>query len=228
MDDKPETLRDDSEEASAELPRAEGTPMGDMKSSQYEPPSMNPASWQPGQYSYGGPETMPPPPPYSQAPAQQAPPPYGYTPPQGQPTQYMPPQQYGQPQGYPQAGPPTVSTPGQPPVYQPGNYGGGYPQYSQQPVGYGNVVPKDPTAGLLLELLGYVGFLGIGHIWAGKTTRGIALLVGWWIYLSMSWLLTIVLVGCLMLVASIAVPIASGLYLKSEMEREQAAMGVRR
>ena len=34
--------------------------------------------------------------------------------------------------------------------------------------------------GLLLELLGYVGFLGIGHIWAGKTTRGVALLIGYW------------------------------------------------
>jgi hypothetical protein len=112
-------------------------------------------------------------------------------------------------------------------VDQQGNYGGGYPQYPQ-PTGYGYAQPKDPTMGLLLELLGYLGFLGIGHIWAGKTTRGIALLVGWWIYLTMAWLLTIVLIGCLMLVAAVAIPIASGLYLKSEMEREQAAMGVRR
>jgi hypothetical protein len=110
---------------------------------------------------------------------------------------------------------------------QPGNYGGAYSQYPQ-PVGYGVVQPKDPTMGLLLELLGYVGFLGIGHIWAGKTTRGVALMIGWWVFLTMSWVLTFVLVGCLLLVASLAVPIASGFYLKSEMEREQAAMGIRR
>jgi len=95
-------------------------------------------------------------------------------------------------------------------------------------MGYGTVQPKDPTIALLLELIGYVGFLGIGHIWAGKTTRGILLLVGWWIYLSLSGLLTILLIGCLMLLAGLIVPIASGLYLKNEMEKEQAAMGIRR
>jgi len=130
------------------------------------------------------------------------------------------------PQGYPQAGPPQVYTPGQPPVPQQGNYGPGYPQYQPQPMGYAQ--PKDPTMGLLLELLGYLGFLGIGHIWAGKTTRGIMLLVGWWVYLAISGVLTILLIGCLMLLAGIAVPIASGFYLKNEMEKEQAAMGIRR
>jgi len=111
----------------------------------------------------------------------------------------------------------------QPPNYNPGDYGTGYPQ---QPMSYAQ--PKDPTAGLLLELLGYIGFLGIGHIWAGKTSRGIALLVGWWIYLACSGVLTIVLIGCVMLVAALVIPIASGLYLRNEMQREQAAMGIRR
>jgi hypothetical protein len=32
----------------------------------------------------------------------------------------------------------------------------------------------------LLELLAYVGFLGIGHIYAGYVKRGVALLAGWW------------------------------------------------
>jgi hypothetical protein len=238
MNDKPETPSEGMDEARAETPRAEGTPSIDAGNIYSPPPPSSPAGWQPGQYNSGaagttdlsgGTPPMPTPPPYSQAPAQ-PPPQYGYTPPQGQPTQYMPPpqSQYGPPPSYPAAGPPTVSTPGQPPNYQPGNYGGGYPQYPQQPVGYGTVQPKDPTVGLLLELLGYVGFLVIVHIWAGKTTRGIALMVGFWIYLIMSWALTILLVGCLMLVAGLAVPIASGLYLKSEMEREQAAMGIRR
>jgi hypothetical protein len=107
-------------------------------------------------------------------------------------------------------------------------YGGGYPQ-AQQPqyVPYA-VAPKDPVVGLLLELLGYLGFLGIGHIWAGKTTRGVVLLLGYWAYMAVSVVLTIVLVGCLMLAATLAIPLISGFYLKSEMEREQAAMGYRR
>ena len=45
---------------------------------------------------------------------------------------------------------------------------------------------KDPAVGLLLELLGYIGFLGIGHIWAGKTSRGVALLIGYWVYFALS------------------------------------------
>jgi hypothetical protein len=187
-------------------------------------PARDPYSSQPGQYSSGGdapgsgagnygshasqgqgqPAHYNPPPQYN--PSQ-----YG----QGQPTQYTPP-----PGGYPQ----------QPNPQQPYNHQQPYnPQYPQQyPPQYGYAQPKDPTVGLLLELLGYIGFLGIGHIWAGKTTRGVAMLVGYWIYLTLSWILVIVLVGCLMLLASLAIPLISGFYLKSEMEREQAAMGIRR
>jgi TM2 domain-containing membrane protein YozV len=120
-----------------------------------------------------------------------------------QPT-YSPPPQYN-PQSY-----------AQPPVYQPAGTVQG-----------AATAKKDPTVALLLELIGYLGFLGIGHIYAGKTTRGIALLIGWWIYLALAWLLTIVLVGCLLLVVALAVPILSGLWIKSEMEKEQA-LGIQR
>lgn len=217
MNDKPETPREGMDEARVESSGMEGMPTGESGGSYGGPPAQG------EQYGYGGMSQTPaPPPPYSQAPAEAPLPQYGYTPPQGQPTQYMPPQapptqQFGQ-QGYQQ---------GQPPAYPPANYGG-YPPAPQGPVGYGYAQPKDPTMGLLLELLGYVGFLGIGHIWAGKTTRGIAFLVGWWVYLTMSAFLTILLIGCLMLMAAAVVPIASGLFLKSEMEKEQAAMGIRR
>jgi hypothetical protein len=179
-------------------------------------PARDPYAWQPGQYSSGS-ET-----PGSGAsgyggqgqPTQYAPPPqpspsqYG----QGQPTQYTPP-----PAGYPQPYQP------QQPYPQPYN-----PQYPQNPAQYGSAQPKDPTVGLLLELLGYFGFLGIGHIWAGKTTRGVALLVGYWFYWICAAILTIVLVGCLMIPLGLAFPIISGFYLKNEMEREQTAMGIRR
>ena len=134
---------------------------------------------------------------------------------QGQPTQYAPP-----PGNYPQPYQPQQQYPPQP-------YNPQYPQ-PQYPPPYGYVQPKDPTVGLLLELLGYVGFLGIGHIWAGKTTRGVMLLIGYWFYWLCAGILMIVLIGCLMLPIGLAFPLISGFMLKSEMEREQASMGIRR
>lgn len=206
MNDKPEIPSEGMEQARAETPRTDGTPTVNMGN--YSPPPPPPS-----------------PPSYSQAPAPSQPPQYGYDiPPQG----YTPPPGPGYGQGQP--GAPTINT-GGPPVYQPGQYGGGYQPTQPPPTyGYGYAVapPKDPTMGLLLELIGFFGFLGIGHIWAGKTTRGIALLLGFWFYLAVSWFMLLFLVGCLMLIAAIFIPIASGLYLKSEMEREQAAMGIRR
>jgi hypothetical protein len=229
MNDNPETPAGGMEETGAEAPRTDGAPTSDMSGSYSSPPAQStPSNWQPGQYSAdqssGTPTTRPS---YSQTPAQPAETPpnysYGYPPSQGQPTQYMPPQQFGQ-----QGGPPPTFPQGQPPTYQPDNYSGVNPQYTPQPVTYGYGTPKDPTVGLLLELIGYLGFLGIGHIYAGKTARGIGLMVGYWVYLICSGLLTVLLIGCVMLVAALAVPLASGFYLKNEMEKEQAAMGIRR
>ncbi len=244
MNDKPEVPNSGEEKARSDAggstPPAEGTPTVNIGGSYSSPnppystspmpaspletpgvPARDPYSWQPGQYSPGS-ET-----PGSGAGA------YGG---QGQPTQYTaPPQynpsQYGQGQGQPAqyAPPPQQPYPQQQYPQQQQPYYPQNPQYQQYPQPqYGYAQPKDPTVGLLLELLGYVGFLGIGHIWAGKTTRGVALLVGYWIYLGMSWALTILLVGCVMLFAALAIPLISGFYLKSEMEREQAAMGIRR
>jgi hypothetical protein len=232
MNDNPETPSGGMGEAGAEVPRTDGTPTSDITGSYSPPPAQStPSNWQPGQYSADQSSGTPPTPPsYSQTPSQPAETPpnysYGYPPSQGQPTQYMPPQQYGQ-QGNMQGGPPT-SPQAQPPSYQPGNYSGVNPQYTPQPVAYGYGTPKDPTVGLLLELIGYLGFLGIGHIYAGKTARGIGLMVGFWVYLIVSGILTVVLIGCVMLVAGLAIPLASGFYLKNEMEKEQAAMGIRR
>jgi hypothetical protein len=178
-------------------------------------PYTDPYSWKPGQY------TPPSNPGYNEQGQGE---PTKYAPPaQNAPLpQYAPPPQYN-PSQYPQ-GQPTQYTPTQ---MQP--YAGGYPQPSQPPYAqYAAVPPKDPVVGLLLELLGYFGFLGIGHIWAGKTTRGVALLLGYWAYIVISGVLTIVLVGCVMLLATLVIPLISGFYLKNELEREQAAMGYRR
>lgn len=157
---------------------------------------------------------------YYGQPQQQQPPAQGvyYTPPQQ-------PQPYGQgaPQ-YPQYG----QAPGtQPPAQN-------YPNYPQQPGGYGYqqpgmvaTAPKDPTTALLLELIGYAGFMGIGHIYAGKVGRGIALMFGFWAYLVVFGLLSIILIGCLFLIVTPVFPILSGLWIKSELEKERA-MGIQR
>lgn len=186
------------------------------------PPSYNPApaqdpySWQPGQYQ--------PPPTQPQG---------GYGAPQGgQPTQYMPPPP--QQQGY---APNQYQQPQQQPQY-PAAYQGGYPQ---QPAGYGYGQPttaKDSTVALLLELIGLIGFLGIGHIYAGKTNRGIGLLIGWFAYNIIGWWFVLPVfatltcgIGCLMVIPMIllnlGVPIGSGLWIKNEMDRERAASGMR-
>jgi TM2 domain-containing membrane protein YozV len=100
----------------------------------------------------------------------------------------------------------------QPPV----NY-----QYQPQ-VGVAGTPQRDPTIALLLEFLGYIGFLGIGHIYAGRVTRGIVLLVGWWIYWAVTFVLFIVLIGFCFALLGLAGPIASGLWIRNEMEKENA------
>ena len=44
--------------------------------------------------------------------------------------------------------------------------------------------PKDPAAALILEVIpGLLGFLGIGWLYAGDTTRGLLILIGYWVFL---------------------------------------------
>ena len=153
----------------------------------------------------------PPPPAYSDAPMGQAHTQQFYSPPpqaaQGQPTTYYAPPPAGQITQYGQAQPPAQGY-------------GGYPQsgYPQQ----AGVAPKDPTIALLLELIGYAGILGVGHIYAGYTNRGIALLIGWLVYLGAATVLSFVCVGCLMFLLWPIVPILSGLWVKNEMEKARA------
>src|SRR5437868_13316239 len=61
-----------------------------------------------------------------------------------------------------------------PPALQGGQY--------QSQMAVAGVTQRDPTVALLLELIGYVWFLGIGHMYGGRMVRGIVLLVGWWAY----------------------------------------------
>ncbi|MFL5733721.1 MAG: hypothetical protein ACJ78Q_11015 [Chloroflexia bacterium] len=228
-----------------------GTPTVNIGRVEEQPPDVQPApawqpGWQPEQYraeSAAPPSVQPdaawqpgwqPPQYYPAAPVEQQ---------AGQPPAYAP---YPlQPQG--QAQPP--SQPGQAPYVQPpgaaygsetqafSQYGGqaeppvqAYSNAPQPPINYqyqqqagvAGTPPRDPTVALLLELLGYIGFLGIGHIYAGRVTRGVLLLVGWWCYLTISAILVILVVGLCMLLLALAGPIASGLWIRNELEKENA------
>jgi hypothetical protein len=98
----------------------------------------------------------------------------------------------------------------------------------QPPYPYAATPPKDSTVALLLELIGYAGILGIGHIYAGRTTRGIWLLVGWLFY----WAIVVVLfitillapVACVMFISWPIVPILSGLWIKNDLDKQMAMM----
>ncbi len=168
------------------------------------PPQPNTASLQPGQYGEAPRQLQPP---YS-------PPTQGYTPP--------PPALYGQqsPQGY--TPPQNYSNAPLNPALGYGSYGPG--QYAAQP-------QRDSTLALLLELIGYVGVLGIGHIYAGRTSRGVGLMVGWLLYGVIVFFLFLSLIGspiaCLMLLLTPIVPILSGLWIKNDLDKERAAYGPR-
>ena len=206
----------------------------------YSPPPLS-SHWQPGAYDMGATQPVDIPvsgqaasaPPTGAAPGRPrsifSPPPPPPAPAQGQYTQPMTPQQ-----GY---SPPPQQTFTPPPGYdnqslapggtQPLQPGQSYPNYQPYPPVYPvpqpAAAPKDPTTALMLELLGYLGFLGIGHIYAGKTNRGIGLLIGWLIYLTASFVLSFCLVGCFMFLAWVVVPPLSGIWVKNEMEKERIA-----
>ncbi|NJN67731.1 MAG: hypothetical protein HC884_13985 [Chloroflexaceae bacterium] len=56
--------------------------------------------------------------------------------------------------------------------------------------------PKDTGLAMILEILpGIFGFLGIGHIYAGYTTTGILLLIGWWVILFILTVITVLTAG---------------------------------
>lgn len=80
---------------------------------------------------------------------------------------------------------------------------------------------KEPSTGLLLELLGLVGFAGIGWLWAGRTGIGLLMLFGFWIFLGIEILLLFVLVGFCMVPFNFVIPVASALLIQKYL-REQS------
>jgi len=110
-------------------------------------------------------------------------------------------------------------------------------QATPQAPGYGSHMPMgaprvDPNTAWL-ELLGLLGFLGIGYLVAGRTNDGIIRLVGFLGVIFVAWtiagVLRLVLIGfCLMpfiFLAQIAIPIWSALELKKVIEAQNANNG---
>lgn len=88
----------------------------------------------------------------------------------------------------------------------------------QQPYG---PPPKDPSTGLLLELIGFFGFSGIGWLWAGETAIGVALLLGFWAFLAIEIALMFILIGWCLVPLNLIIPIASALMLQKRLKARQ-------
>lgn len=98
---------------------------------------------------------------------------------------------------------------------------------------------KDPNIALAIEIVaGYLGFLGIGYLYVGRTTAGLLRLFGWWAFMFGAVFGTAVLsaflpefgdggvvVGLMALLCLVptllAIPTVSGLMLKRSMRRQQ-------
>jgi hypothetical protein len=131
--------------------------------------------------------------------------------------------QQGPPQGGGYQYPP--QQPNQPPQqpYQQ-QYQQGYQPPFQQQYGPVGVPPKDPTTGLLLELIGLFGFSGIGWLWAGETAIGIGLLLGFWAFLTIEVFLMFIVIGFCLLPLNLAIPIISGVMLQKRLKERQAML----
>lgn len=108
-------------------------------------------------------------------------------------------------------------TPAHPPAMA---YRGAYPQRGAM---------KDPSAGLLIELLpGLFGFLGIGYLWAGETALGLGLLLGYWAFWAIVAVVMVLSFGLLLcflpffILLYLAAPIASALLLQRRLRVRQA------
>jgi hypothetical protein len=96
-----------------------------------------------------------------------------------------------------------------------------------QPYASGVAGPIDPNIAWL-ELIGFLGFLGIGYLVAGRVSDGIIRMVAYWVIMFVGWtivaLLTIVIIGfCLipvMLVVQFGIPIWSALELRKSLEAQ--------
>ena len=102
-------------------------------------------------------------------------------------------------------------------------------QPPEQPVYVQQMVPPEVsstgTIALVLEIIfGYAGILGTGNIYAKRTGTGILLLFGWWVYLAIAGFISVITLGIALVCfgpISIALPIISGVMIRSHVLKEQ-------
>lgn len=131
------------------------------------------------------------------------------------------------------AGPTGQSYSAPPPMYSSSPQSAGQQPHYQVANQYEGAVtgqpPKDSNLAFVIELVpGLLGFLGIGHMYAGNVLRGVALLLGWGVFLTLDFVLIFILgiatlgIGfCLLPLIGLfwlAGPIASAFWLKREMD----------
>jgi len=79
------------------------------------------------------------------------------------------------------------------------------------------------TTSLWLEIIfGIFSLLGIGHVYSGRTLLGIAMMVGWWIYIAFAGFISVVTLGfgaCLFVPIYFAVPIISGIQARTYTQK---------
>jgi hypothetical protein len=118
--------------------------------------------------------------------------------------------------------PPPPENPQQPLVPQP-------PEYTQPGTVIRPVSAETEGAGttaLWLEIIfGFFALLGMGHVYSGRTLLGIALMVGWWIYIAVAGFLSTITLGfgaCLFVPLYIAIPIISGIQARTYVHKTEA------
>lgn len=114
-----------------------------------------------------------------------------------------------------------------------GNYG---PQPYNAPGGFApavggyaaNPLVRDPNIAAVVEIVpGLFGLLGIGHLAAGRITSGVALLVASLAFLALGWIVLLPFIfltcglGICLLPLLWILPIASGLWLRSDLIKQQ-------
>ena len=79
------------------------------------------------------------------------------------------------------------------------------------------------TTAMWLEIIfGIFSLLGIGHVYSGRTALGIAMMIGWWVYIAVATFISLITLGfgaCLFAPLYLVVPIISGVQARTYTQR---------
>lgn len=84
-------------------------------------------------------------------------------------------------------------------------------------------VQSAATTALILEIVfGLFSLFGIGHVYSGRLGLGLALMVGWWVYIAAAGFISALtggLAGCLAIPIYLAAPIVSGIQASTYVKK---------